>query len=106
MGEQVSIFDNSEEYKKIHQRMGDLLAEINSYDIQMQGLQMSRDSALAQLYDLIIAIPMDDRRKFTKKCMPDEQIVMVEAIAKHAAQAYIYGAKPKGGDSGAQISVR
>ena len=105
MGEQMSIFNDEELYKKTHEQLTKLVTEVHSYDMQMQGLQMSRDSALSQIYALISAIPMDDRKRFTKNCIVDEQQIMVEAIAHNAAKAYIYGARPKGGDADAQSSL-
>lgn len=105
MGEQMSIFDE-EMYKKTHEQLTKLVTEIHSYDVQMLGLQMSRDSALGQLYRLIINIPMENRKAFTRRCIEDEQNIMIEAIAKNAARAYIYGARPKGGDADAQSSLR
>lgn len=96
--EQINMFDTFDDAKKkaTHAQLQILLAEINSYNIQMTGLEMSRDSALRQVYDLLISIPMEHRKDFTRCCMADEQNMMIEAIAKHAAESYIYGARPKG----------
>ena len=102
--EQTSMFDDN--YKDICQKLTNLISEVNRYDCEILGLNMSRDSALRQIYELVISVPMDNRREFTKHLMVDQQTVMVEAIAKNAARAYIYGARPKEDNGDAQIPVR
>lgn len=95
--EQMSMFDDN--YKDICQKLTGLLSEVNHYDCEILGLNMSRDSVLRQIYELVISVPIENRREFTKHLMADQQTVMVEAIAKNAARAYIYGAKSKEGDN-------